>query len=90
MLDKIEIHEFVLRERKERGRERRRGKREGWKKMRKKKEKKGKGREKRKKKGKKVFLYCRRQNTVSTRNDIFQKPRAQTVRRKLNEEWLFT
>ena len=51
--------------------------------MRKKKEKKGKGREKRKKKGKKVFLYC-------TRNDIFQKPRAQTVRRKLNEEWLFT
>lgn len=83
MLDKIEIHEFVLRERKEGGRERRRGKREGWKKMRKKKEKKGKGREKRKKKGKKVFLYC-------TRNDIFQKPRAQTVRRKLNEEWLFT
>lgn len=89
MLDKTEIHEFVLRKRKEGGKEGRKEQREGRKGERKKKRK-GKEERKERKKETKVFLYCRRQNTVSTRNDIFQKPRAQTVRRNLNEEWLFT
>ena len=59
MLDKIEINESVLRERKEGGRERSKGKREGRKKRTKKKEK-GKGRKKRKKKGNKSFSLERK------------------------------
>ena len=42
-----------------------------------------------KEKRKQKFFF-RTQNTVRKRNDILQKPRAQTVRRKLNNEWLFT
>ena len=55
MLDKIEINESVLRERKEGGRERRKGKREGRKKRTKKKRKGKEGRKERKKETK-VFL----------------------------------